>query len=172
MEVKPINPANAVSVSKEVERQYLPMNVPMQTLEAPEIPGHACHWFYGTPARLSRAQRAGFVRVEADEIWPNEVGLGNASTASGNSSLGSNVTAPSGTELGRDGQPIEMVLMKIPLELKARSDKILDDRNESVAAAIRGDGFDAKTDRGNDRAMRYLDKDRTSLPNMFTRKGP
>jgi|ERR1700722_5736630 len=168
MELKPLNPANAPERSSYPDG-FIPMNKQVQNLEVPYIPGYIQYWFYGKPDRIARALRGGYTFVKDDEIYPTEKGLGNDSASSGNNNLGTNVSKLAGTEVGRDGQAIEMVLMKIPVELYEKSQKILEDRNESIAAAIRGDGLGADRDKAVDRQHRYVDADRTNIT-LFTKK--
>ena len=48
------NPANKIGKTTS-ERKRIPMSVPVQRLEAPDIPGHHLHWFVGSSERLQRA---------------------------------------------------------------------------------------------------------------------
>lgn len=163
---KPQNPAERPRQSR-AERQRIPMSVPMQRLYVPDIPGWHLHWFLNSPARIARAQQAGYVFVETDEVDIANFDLGGESAASGNTSLGSHVSVVSGDEVGRDGQPVQLVLMKLPQELWLQDQVAVEDRNEQVAKSLRGGDVGLAGNPG-DPSQRYVGKQTT--PNLFTRK--
>jgi len=169
MEIKEINPANRPGKSDEA-RKRIPMSVPVRKLEAPDIPGYHLHWFRGSPDRIARAQDAGYEFVHRDEVKVNYTGIGGSPTASGNTDMGSQVSVVAGEELGPDGQAVRLVLMKIKQEYYEQDQKIAEDRNEQVAAALRGGMLGAENDRSGDAQHRYVDKERTQIPAMFRRK--
>lgn len=169
MAIAPINPATSV---KAAERKRIPMSVPVQKLEAPDIPGYHLHWFNGTPERLQRAQEGGYEFVYDRDMKINAVGLGSDSTASGNTDMGSQVSIVAGSELGRDGQPIRLILMKIKQEWYDEDQKHQENRNEQVVAALKGGMMGAEKDASGDSRFRYVDKARTAIPDMFTPKRP
>ena len=169
MAITPINPATA---TKAAERKRIPMSVPVQKLEAPDIPGYHLHWFNGTPERLQRAIEGGYEYVYDRDMRINSVGLGSDSTISGNTDMGSQVSIVAGSEIGRDGQPIRLILMKIKQEWYDEDQKHQENRNEQVAAALRGGMVGAEKDASGDSRFRYVDKARTSIPDMFTPKRP
>lgn len=154
------NPANAPTTV--AERRRIPMNAQVQKFAVDPIPGYHLHWFLSNPARLARAVQAGYERVLDDEVTLNGINL----AGEGNMDLGSGVSIPSGA-LGRDGQAEMHILMKIKEEWYQESEKLLEARNEGVAAALRGDGA---VEPGMDPSHRYIDKSRTKLPDMFTPK--
>ena len=151
------------------ERKRIPMSVPVQKLEAPDIPGYHLHWFNGTPERLQRALDGGYEYVHNRDLKINSVGLGGDSTLSGNTDMGSQVSIVSGRELGRDGQPIRLILMKIKQEWYEEDQKLAEKRNDAVANALTGGmiGAGEAADR-NETHMRYVGT-RTKIPDLFTK---
>lgn len=162
------NPANRPGVTK-AERKRIPMSVPVQKLAAPDIPGYHLHWFNGTAERIQRAQDGGYEFVDSQEISINNVSLGGDSTVSGNTDMGSQVSIVAGKELGRDGQPIRMILMKIKQEWYEEDQKLIEERNDKVADSLTGGmiGAEQAADR-NDRGMRYVGS-QTKIPDLFVK---
>ncbi len=156
----------------KAERKRIPMSVPVQTLSAPEIPGYHLHWFNGTQARLQRAIDGGYEFVTHDEMRLNAVGLGSDTTHSGNTDMGSRVSVVSGSEVGPDGQAIRMVLMKIKQEWYEEDQKLVEERNDKVAASLKGGMVGSEMPGSGDTSNRYVDKSRTKIPDMFTKKAP
>lgn len=162
------------------ERQRIPLSVPMRKLEVPEIPGYYLKWFRGTPQRLAQAERAGFEYVRDDEIALNNVSLGGDATKAGNSDMGSRVSVIEGSEIDGGGQAVRMYLMKQKMEYKLEDDALIQQRNDSVAAALTGafqdgtvaSGAGQQGETGEDRAHRYVDRKRTRVPELFRKKGP
>lgn len=165
MTIEKLNPASAKA--PDGQRKRIPMSVPVQKLEAPEIPGYHLHWFRGEPARIQRALDGGYEFVDETETQVNAVGLGNESTRSGNTDLGSRVSVASGGAPGRDGQPERLILMKIKQEWYEQDQQKVADRNQQVANAITGGLVGSEKDSAADARMRYLSKDRTSIPDLF-----
>ncbi len=172
MALKPLNPATAREAGRpQGERKRIPMSVPVQKLEVPDMPGYHLHWFTSDPARIQRALDGGYKFVDEKEVSTNNVSLGGDTAASGNTDMGSRVSIVSGGDLGRDGQPMRLILMKIDMEWYEEDQKLLEARNDKVAAALTGgvlgiEGARDSAEAGN----RYVDKTRTKLPDMFTRK--
>ena len=166
-----LNPASKQEKSA-AERKRIPMSVPVQRLEAPDIPGYHLHWFTGTPERLQRALDGGYEFVNDREIKTNSVSLGGDSTISGNTDMGSRVSVVSGQEVGKDGQPTRLVLMKIKQEWYEEDQKLVDERNQRVVDALTGGLLGAEQGRPQDAQYRYVDKSRTSIPDLFKRKRP
>ena len=165
---KIVSPANRAQPA--AERKRIPMSVPVRKLEAPDIPGYHLHWFAGTPARIQRALDAGYEFVDQREMKLNPIGLGQDSTHSGNMNLGSRVSIVAGQD--EQGQPEELVLMKIKEEWYIEDQKLVEERNDSVAQALAGGLYGAERDGQGDTQHRYVDKARTKLPDMFTKKRP
>lgn len=164
-----LNPGNKQGKSN-AERKRIPMSVPVQRLEAPEIPGFHLHWFTGSAERLQRAMDGGYEFVDERELKINNVSLGGDSAASGNTDMGSRVSIVSGQEVGKDGQPTRLVLMKIRQEWYEEDQKLVDEKNERTAAALRGGDFGAEKEASGDARHRYVDKSRTQIPDLFKPK--
>lgn len=152
--------------SATAERKRVPMSVPVQKLEAPDIPGYHLHWFMGTPERLERAIAGGYEFVDEREAFINNTSLGGTSTRSGNTDMGSRVSVVSGQELGKDGQPQRLVLMKIKQEWYEEDQKLVEGKNQRVVDTLLGG---MQGDAG-DTTHRYIDKSRTNIPDFFKAK--
>lgn len=161
------NPAERPGRSS-AERQRVPMSVPLLRLQVPEIPGWHLHWFRGTPERIARALQGGYEYVTPEEVELNNLDIGGASAANGNADMGSRVSVISGEEVGRDSQPISMILMKIREELWREDQDALGERQEQIAEVIRGGkvGAGMQGEGARDVAQRYT----RNTDNLFTRK--
>lgn len=168
--MKELNPATSRDPVR-AERARIPMSVPVAKLEVPAIPGYHLHWFLGTPERIQRARDAGYELVEPVEVAPNSVGLGSDSAASGSTDMGSAVSVVAGSETGRDGQAVRMVLMKIRQEWWEEDQALIEERNTAVVdaltAGMTGAGQGGET--AADARLRYVAKSRTQIPDMFNR---
>jgi len=142
------------------------MSVPVQKLEAPAISGYHLHWFTSDPARLERATSGGYEFVDERECGINNTTLGGISTRTGNTDMGSRVSVVSGQELGKDGQPQRLILMKIKQEWYDEDQKLVEGRNNQVVDTLLG-GMQGT---GGDQSNRYVDKSRTNIPEFFKRK--
>jgi len=162
--VEKLNPA---SRSSGTERKRIPMSVPVQKLSVPDIPGYHLHWFQGTPDRLERALSGGYEFVDEIETSVPDAGLGGTSTRTGNTDLGTRVSMVAGKEIGADGQPIRLVLMKIKQEWYEEDQKLVEQRNQSTIDSLLGGTQSAG---GHDASHRYVDRDRTLIPDFFKRK--
>lgn len=162
-ELKTLNPANR---SSGAERKRIPMSVPVQKLSVPDIPGYHLHWFNGTPERINRALEGGYEFVEETETKVNDAGLGGTSTRTGNTDLGSRVSVVGGSEIGWDGQPVRLVLMKIKQEWYEEDQKLVEQRNQQVIDTLLG----GRQESGGDSTNRYVDSKRTRIPDFFKRK--
>jgi len=162
-EIKPINPSNR---SASPERKRIPMAVPVQKLSVPDIPGYHLHWFQG-PDRLERALQGGYEFVDETETSVNDAGLGGTSTRTGNTDMGSRVSVVAGSEIGRDGQPIRLVLMKIKQEWYEEDLKLVEQRNDQVINSLLAG---TQSNGGNDASNRYVDRTRTKIPDFFKRR--
>ena len=156
--------------NRSKERKRIPMSVPVQRLEVDPIPGYHLHWFINSPERIARALDGGYEFVEERETQVNSVSLGGESAQSGNTDLGSRVTIVSGQEIGKDGQPTRLVLMKIKQEWHEEDLKLAEQGPKRVAEALRGGTIGHENDKSGDTAQRYVDKSRTRLPDLFTPK--
>lgn len=168
--MKELGQANPAKIERSsAERKRIPMSVPVQKLEVPDIPGYHLHWFKGDQARIARALEGGYEFVDAKEVKPNNVSLGGDSAASGNTDMGSRVSVLSGGD-GADGQPARLILMKIKQEWYEEDQSLIEQANERVATSLRGGLVGAEKDNMTDAQRRYVDQTRTSMPDMFRAK--
>ncbi len=131
------NPAAPVA-KRMPARERIPMSVPRQRLSVPEIPGYHLHWMLGKPDRIEQALNAGYSFVGKEEVDLNRTGIADDPNGSGHEGIGSQVSVVTGMD-AQNREVQRLFLMKIPLELWEEDQKALAERNESVAAAIRGD---------------------------------
>lgn len=165
MALTPLSPANR---SSGAERKRIPMSIPVQRLAVPDVPGYHLHWFRGTPERVQRAVDGGYEFVDEQETEVGAVDLGGTSTRTGNTDLGTRVSVIGGSEVGTDGQPVRLILMKIKQEWYEEDQKLVEKRNDQVVDTLLGAMQDTG---GNDGSHRYVDKTRTTIPDFFKRKG-
>ena len=164
-----INPATELTALAS-EKKRIPMSVPVQSLEVPDIPGYHQHWFEGTSARLQRALDGGYEFVDERDVALNAVGLGGDSSVSANTDMGSRVSVVAGQEVGSDGQPARLVLMKIKQEWWEADQQLVEDRNTGVRDALLGGMVGAEKDAPGDAQHRYVDKTRSTIPEFFKPK--
>ena len=161
---------NVATSTVAAARRRIPMSVPVLKLETAEIPGYHLHWFMNSPARLQRALDGGYEFVDEREIQINNVSLGGTSAVSGNTDLGTRVSIVSGQEVGKDGQPSRLVLMKIKEEWYQEDRQVLEARNTQIRDSLVGGMIGAEHDGAGDRQQRYVDKSRTAIPDFFKPK--
>lgn len=148
------------------ERTRIPMSLPVQKLAVPDIPGYHSHWMRGDAQRINQALRAGYTFVTPDEVQMNDFGLANGPDDSGNHDMGSRVSHIAGT--AADGKAETLYLMKLPLSLWEADQKVLGERQEQVAATIRGEkGF---SEGGMDTSNRYAGAQSNKNQNIFIPK--
>lgn len=164
-----INPATQPETLK-AEKKRIPMSVPVQSLEVPDIPGFHQHWFDGSAARLQRALDGGYEFVDEREVLLNAVSLGGDSSVSANTDMGSRVSVVAGQEVGQDGQPARLVLMKIKQEWWEADQQLVEDRNTQVRDALLGGLVGAEHDAPGDTQHRYVDTARSTIPDFFKPK--
>lgn len=157
------NPANDVKVSA-IPDGYIPMSAPVQRLQVPERDGYVRHWFRGDYNRLQRAQQAGYRFVDTSEVRVNNFDVGGDSKTTGSTDMGSRVSIVTGDDTGPDGQPNRLYLMEIPKELFEYGQKLLQERNDSVAEALRSGLIGSDEDSAQDKAARYA---KTGVPDLF-----
>lgn len=153
-----VNPANAPQTAVPT-RTRVPMSVPQQRLEVPEIPGFHLHWFLGR--NVPRALRAGYVYVEDDEVQTNNLRVGDDAAQSGNTDMGSRVSQFAGGIEEGSTEPQRLYLMKLPQELRDEDVLAIEASNEKIAAALRGgqtpaNASGAPVETAKDRLQRYL----------------
>jgi len=160
----PANPANAKTVAPKAAPARIPMSVPVQRLQVPEIPGFHTHWMRGTPERMQQALQAGYVPVKAEEVAVNYRGLADNPEVGGNTSLGSSVSISAG-RADANGQPIRLILMKLPAALWDEDQAAIAAQQDKVADTLRtGSGA---VPQGADVSNRYQGAQNR---NIFTRR--
>ena len=154
-----VNPANTVT-EKAIPKDFKPMTQGTLRLEVPEKDGYHRYWFRGDPGRLARAQKAYYRFVDPDEVDINNFDFAGDVKSTGNTDLGTRVSVVTGDDITHGGQPNRLYLMECPIELYEESQRILSERNEEVAAALRGGKM------GVDEADKAYNKE--APPNLFT----
>jgi hypothetical protein len=117
------------------QRRRVSMSVPSMKMAAPRIPGYVLYWFNDDEGRVERALRSSYQFVESDEVALHDFSLAGDSTKSGNQDLGTRVSMLVG--LTRDGRPMRAYLMKIREEIWKIDQKLGQERNDKVAAALK-----------------------------------
>jgi hypothetical protein len=117
---------------------FQPMSSGVLKLEVPAKEGFHRRWFRGDAGRIARAIQAGYVFVDKNEVALNNFDLGGDAKTSGDTDMGTRVSVISGDDADSSGQPQRMYLMECPEEVYEYSRSLLEDRNESVAEALRG----------------------------------
>lgn len=169
------NPAN-VPGTTAAERKRVPMTAPVLKLYVPDLPGYHLHWMRGDAGRLAQAEKAGYEFVDSSEVDINNVLLGGDATKSGNTDMGSRVSVIAGQETGGDGQPVRLYLMKQKQEWYEEDQKILESRNDQIAQTLTANfrqgtvGGKADGETSEDMQNRYVNKTRTKIPDLFTKK--
>ena len=152
------NPStNAVKPLKG-QRKRIPMSVPQQRLQVPEIPGFHLHWF--AERNVPRALAAAYEPVHIDDVPVHQRGVANNGETSGSADLGTGVKIQAGlNELSR---PEYLVLMKLPLEFWEEDRREIDAKNAARMGSIFRDeqilDDPANPQRGDDAALRYVKK--------------
>jgi len=152
------------------QRKRIPMSVPVQKLEVADMPGFHLHWFTGSPDRIQRALDGGYEFVDEREMQINNVSIGGDSAVSGNTDMGSRVSIVSGQEVGKDGQPVRLILMKIRSEWWDEDQKLVEQRNTKVRDSLMGGMVGAEQDKPGDAQHRYVDPKRSAIPDFFKSK--
>jgi hypothetical protein len=163
MTAVPVNPANKPE-RRVTDGTRVPMTLPTQKLAVPEIPGYHLHWFLG--GRVPRALQAGYEFVDEDEVDIPNTGLADDVSKSGNTDMGSRISRIAGDTLGEDGREQRLYLMKIRQEWWEHDQSLLAERNEQIAATIRGGNVSPDKAEG-----RYVPESaRKTMQNLFSPK--
>jgi hypothetical protein len=125
------------------ERRRVSMSVPSMKMSVPPIPGYVCYWFNDDEGRVEKALRSSYQFVETDEVALHDFSLAGDSTKTGNQDLGSRVSMLVGTT--RHGQPMRAYLMKIREEIWRIDQKLGQERNDQVAAALKSGRLGAQS---------------------------
>lgn len=99
----------------------------------------------------------------------NSRDLGGDASHDGNTDMGSRVSVVAGGEVSHDGQPVRLVLMKVKKEYWDQAQKVLQDRSEKTAAALRAGLIGAERDAPGDSQHRYV---KGKVPDLFKAKPP
>ena len=156
------NPSNG----PELPPNFRPMTSATLRLETPSRDGYHRHWFRGTGERIARALQAGYTFVDSSDAHVNNFDLGGDAKSSGSSDLGTRVSVISGDDIDAAGQPGRLYLMECPEEFYEIGQKVLEDRNEAVAEALRGGkiGVGKGDETENDSRKRYV---KGQVPDLF-----
>lgn len=153
------NPANPTA-TRVTEATRRPMSLPQLSLQVPDIPGYYLYWFLDS--QIDQALQAGYEFVEQEEVALNNRGVANDQTQDGNDDLGSRVSRVAGQSAGGTVQAQRLYLMKLRQEWRDKDVAALGERNEAIAAALRG-GVSTGNEHGvapgetqGDKARRYL----------------
>lgn len=157
------SPANLPKV-RVTDANRRAMNMSSLTLEVPEIPGYVLYWFADRPGRIARALQGGYEFVDEKEVNLNNFSLADDALKSGNSDMGSRVSVHGGSSA--EGGAMRLYLMKIKKEWYDKDQLDQEDRNDQVAATIRGGNVGADKDAPGDTKLRY----KRGAENLFTRK--
>lgn len=167
-------PSANPSVGPEARKpdfKRIPMSVPQQKLQVPDIPGYHLHWMLGTRERIAQAQRAGYTFVQSDEVNVAPVGIGSGpEQASGGTDMGSLVSHVAGGGANEQGQPTRLILMKIPEQFWQEDQKLLEQQSDRLAQALQSGQMSAAEagETAQDRNLRYVDQRRTRT--MFDKR--
>ena len=165
MAIENVSPSNGAS--RVTDRTRIPMSTGQQKLSVPEIPGYHLHWMRGEPERIQQAMAAGYTFVEADETNQVNLSLGGDAKKSGNTDLGTRISALAGSELGNDGQPLRLYLMKLPEEWHQEDLKAQEDKSNHIRRALMSGKIGAENDtNSSDTNSRYVKE----ASNMFQPK--
>ena len=150
------------------EPDRIPMSVPHQRLAVPEIPGYHLHWMLGTTERILQARRAGYDFVSPEEVEMHSAGIADGPTTNGSTDMGSQVSVVAGGRMSEQGQPVRLILMKLPLKYWDEDQKLLEKRSDELVAALRAGQLNAAQagETEGDRRLRYASKSNT----MFTKR--
>jgi len=174
------SPANNPNKTK-AERQRIPMTTAKRKLELPDIPGYHVQWIYGSGDRIRQALNAGFEFVDQSEVDMNNFDLGGDAKHSGNTDLGTRVSVIAGGMFEGDKQAAVLYAMKQKKEYYDEDQRLVQRRNDSVADALVGNLASGQIGRGaegspsetaEDASLRFVDRERTKIPNLFKRKPP
>ena len=121
-----------VSRKPRDKKNRIPMSIPQQKLQVPEIPGW--HLYWALEDNLPRFFDGGYELVDESEVDLNQTGLGSNHTMSGNNDLGSRVAIVAGKK--ESGDTDWFVLVKIEDEYYLEDQKKIEDHNRRILKAI------------------------------------
>ncbi len=164
MAIDKVSPANGPE--RKTDRVRIPMSSGQQKLAVPEIPGYYLHWFRGEPERIQAALNAFFEFVDESETSQNNLSLGGDAKKSGNTDMGTRVSTLAGSELGQDGQPLRMYLMKLPWHLHEEDLKSQEAKNDNIRQSLNQGTIGTEGVNNSDMKSRYVKES----SNMFQPK--
>jgi len=133
----PVKESNPATGQLKLPKGYRPLSGGQTKLDAPQIEGYTLRWFRGDPGRIQRALQAGWQFVEKDETDLVDTDIAGGDTQKG-TDLGSRVSLVSGDEVGFNGQPGRMYLMKCPIELYQYARSLHGAQVDATVAALKG----------------------------------
>ena len=149
-----LNPSN--NTPRVNDRTRIPMNSAVQRLKVPPIPGYFLFWWLGKPEVIERAKQAGYTFVLTDEVSLNDRSLGGDAKKSGNTDMGTLVSVVAGSEIGSDGQPVRLYLMKLPEEWHQADLGTQRQRSEKIKRALQGGKLGVESESESDAKSRYV----------------
>lgn len=163
----PASPPDLIALFDSGARERVPMSVPRQRLQVPEIPGYVLYWML--EENVSSAFQAGYELVKTDDVRLNQFNVATTLGVSGNADLGTNVTMMGNKPSQENGGKAQMLyLMKIREDwYKQDQRKIAEANARRMEPIFRGEQIiDVDGEGGSgkgDRSLRYVDKDRTGI---------
>lgn len=171
---KQVSVADATPEPSVQERRRVPFSTPTLRLNVPDIPGYHLHWFLSDQPRIERALQAGYEFVNRDEVRVNNRdSLGSDGASDGNADLGTRVSMVAGGDLGLDGQPKRLILMKLKEEWWRQDQAEATgpgSRLDGVRKAVLGGLIGQEQSSMEDKANVYVDTKKTRVPEFFKRK--
>ena len=107
-------------------------------LDAPLIDGYTLRWFRGDPGRIQRAQQAGWEFVDKDDTDIVDTDLAGGDAKDKGTDLGSRVSIVSGDDIGFNGQPGRMYLMKCALHIYKHARSLHGEQVDATVNALKG----------------------------------
>lgn len=124
----------------------------------------------GTKQRIAQALDAGYEFVDSSEVNLTETSLGSSIDSTGSTDLGSRVSISAGSDIGPDGTEVRQYLMKLRQEFWDEDQKVIAQRNEQVAASIRGGRSTGEANPHGDENRYVPESSKTVMANLFTPK--
>lgn len=150
MNETPQNPSVSAASEPPRQRVRVPMSLPTQRFQVPEIPGKHLHWFL--EERVPRALEGGYEFVHTQDLPVNQRNVATSTEISGSQDLGDRIRVSANDS--STGQ--YHVLMMIKLEWWNEDQAALAERNAGVLGAIfRNEPISAPMPDGADPSQTY-----------------
>ena len=175
------NPASPDDLYAKLEAgaiERVPMSVPRQKLQVPEISGFHLYWML--EENVGAAFRAGYLMVKTDELSLVQLNVATPGHMSGNMDMGTNISALGNKPSSENGGHAQMLyLMKIREEWFRADQQKIAQRNASVMSSIfRGEKIVDTNAEGEalgsqdpgDKSLRYVDRERSGPGGLATMK--